>query len=158
MSNNNVSDISTKVLNKIIDPIINQNKNDLRPVLIVTPKLNVIIRKNETKKDLASFLHGSMYSVAPTTWIKVIRNNQFTTWPGLTPELITKHLILSLVTAQGFLNQERRHLQSTKTSKLNNITETETMDDFFRHQKHQMLKVIKYFTQLWILLQKHTQI
>ena len=48
-----------------------------------------------------------------------MENNHFTTWPGLTTKLIGKHLTKKIRTAKGHLNQERRHLQSTKPSKDN---------------------------------------
>ena len=49
-----------------------------------------------------------------STWLKAIKNNQFLTWPGLTTDLVNKHLPMSTATAQGHLHRERQKLQSTK--------------------------------------------
>lgn len=65
--------------------------------------------EKKTKKDLVKFLH---------TWIKAINNNHFTTWPGLSPELVRKQLLPSVTTAEGHMQQERQGLQSTKTKHL----------------------------------------
>ena len=75
---------------------------------------NVIIRKNMLKKDLITFLHGACFSPCPTTFTKAIKNGNFITWPGLTPELVTKFLPTSVATVRGHLKQERQHLQSTR--------------------------------------------
>lgn len=82
-------------------------------------KLNVIIRKIKAKKDLITFLHGAMFSPFPVTWIKVIKNNHFTTWPGISPELITIHLAPLVATAEGHMQQERQGLQSTESTTRN---------------------------------------
>ena len=65
------------------------------------PTLSVIIRKNQTKADLARYLHAACFSPVKSTWKKSIQNNHFTTWPGLTLQLILNHLPLSQATVQG---------------------------------------------------------
>ena len=67
-----------------------------------------------TKVDLAKYLHLCAWSPVPDTWIKSIENNFFTTWPGLTSQLVKKHLPKSLPTAQGHLKMVRQHVRSTK--------------------------------------------
>ena len=57
-------------------------------------KINVVIRKRELKSDLASFLHGALFSPVTSTLTKAIDNNHFISWPGLTTKLIKKHLLL----------------------------------------------------------------
>ena len=79
-------------------------------------QLNVIIRKQQTKEDLAKFLHAACFSPVKSTFIKAINNNHFTTWPGLNSPLIQKHLRPSIATTKGHLKQEKQGLQSTKTS------------------------------------------
>ena len=91
-----------------------QNVQNLKPVSIVSPSINVILRKKQTNEDLITFLHAACCSLVPTTWIKAIENGQFATWPGLTPKLIRKYLSPSEHTAKGHLKQERQGLQSTK--------------------------------------------
>ena len=118
-SKKSVQNMTIKKFNNIILPIIEDNAKSLLPVpLIKTSKLNVIIRKNKTKKDLVKFLHAAAWSPVTDTWIKAIKNNHFTTWPGLSPELVRKHLPPSVATAEGHMKQERQGLQSTKTKTL----------------------------------------
>ena len=52
-----------------------------------------------TKPDLAMYYHRAKFSPVPTTFITVINNGNFSTWPGLTTELISNHLPKSLATA-----------------------------------------------------------
>ena len=80
-------------------------------------KLQVIIKKHQPATELAQYLHAACFSPVISTWIKTINNNNFITWPGLTAELIKKHLPVSSSTVQGHLHRERENLQSTKPSK-----------------------------------------
>jgi hypothetical protein len=93
------------------------------------PSLAVIIRKKQTKIDLATYLHAACCSPVPSTFIKAIKNNHFTTWPGLDVELITKHLVPTLATTKGHLHQERQNLQSTKDQ--SQVSSTDMDNDFF---------------------------
>ena len=51
-----------------------------------------------TKPDLAMYYHRADFSPVPTTFISAINNGNFSTWPGITAELISKHLPKSLTT------------------------------------------------------------
>ena len=42
------------------------------------------------------------------------KNNQFVTWPGLTPQAVEKYLPLSLATDLGHLNNTRHHTHKIK--------------------------------------------
>ena len=77
-------------------------------------KANVIIKKKQTKVTLARYLHACCLSPPITTFSKAISNNNFITWPGLTVNLIQKHLPKSMHTYQGHMHTERKGLQSTK--------------------------------------------
>ena len=90
--------------------------------------INIILRTDKKSSDLAQFHHGSCNSPKSDTFVKGIRNNYFTTWPGLTPELITKHLPPTIATELGHLKQEQQGLRSTKNilpPTINHITEEE---------------------------------
>ena len=80
------------------------------------PTMNIIIRKNQAKTDLIRYLHGCCFFPTKNTWIEAINNGHFISWPGLTAELVRKHLPPSIETAKGHLNQERGGLQSTTLS------------------------------------------
>ena len=55
-----------------------------------------------------------MFFSTKSPWIKYIKNNFFTTWPGLTVELLTEYLPNSILTAKGHLRQSYRLTISTK--------------------------------------------
>ena len=96
-----------------------QIKEDTRQYLKVQhqPKINVILRKDKTKHDLAKFHHASLYSPVQQTLIKAINNNQLTSFPELSSKLITKNLPPTIATEKGHLNQERQNIQSIKPEK-----------------------------------------
>ena len=54
-----------------------------------------------TNPDLAMYYHRAAFPPVPTTFISAINNGNFSTWPGLTAELISKHMPNSLATAKG---------------------------------------------------------
>ena len=66
--------------------------------------LSEMIRKNETKKDLSLYLNATCFSPVHSTFIKSIKNIQFTTQPGLTSKLVTKHIFTSSTTTKGQIN------------------------------------------------------
>ena len=78
-------------------------------------KLSIIIRKKQTQHDLVRYLHAACFAPVPSTWTKAIRNNNFITWPGLTVDLVNRHLPPSIATVRGHVHRERKHLQSSKT-------------------------------------------
>ena len=49
-----------------------------------------------TNPNLAMYYHHADLPPVPTTFISAINNDNFSTWPGLTAELIPKHLPKSL--------------------------------------------------------------
>ena len=75
--------------------------------------LNVIIRKKQLKQDLAKFLHGALFSPRYSTLKQAIKKNFLSSFPGLTKNLLNKHLPPSIATKLGHLRQEKQHLQST---------------------------------------------
>ena len=88
-------------------------------------KANVTMRKKQTKRQLATYLQATCLSPAASTFTKAINNNQFISWPGLTANLIAKHLPKSTCTYQGHMSTEKQGLQSTK------LSPPHSNDDFF---------------------------
>ena len=88
-----------------------KNNNNTPPI---QHRANIILRKDKTKLELAQWLHASCGSPNKSTFVKAIEKGNFITWPGLSSNLIKKHLPMSEATAKGHLNQERKNLQSTK--------------------------------------------
>ena len=90
-------------------------------------KANAIVRKKQTKSTLASYLHACCLNPVITTFTRAIANNNFITWPGLTVNLIQKHLAKSMHAYQGHMHAERKGLQSTKSK---DEEKEEEMDSF----------------------------
>ena len=67
-----------------------------------------------TKVDLAKYHHQSVWSPVPRTWTNAITKGFFATFPGPTPQLITKHLPKSPATTKGHQKMIRQHTRSTK--------------------------------------------
>ena len=76
--------------------------------------LNVIIPKDLSISKLIQFYQGCLFSPAKSTLLKAVNNNNFITWPGLTPTNVQKYYKDTVYTAKGHLNQEKQNIQSTK--------------------------------------------
>jgi hypothetical protein len=75
---------------------------------------NSAIQNIRTKQDLAAFLHDCAFSPMPSTFLRSVKRGHFSSWPGLTTSLITKHLAKSLATSKGHIQIEQKNIQSTK--------------------------------------------
>ena len=75
------------------------------------------------KRDIAQYIHAACGSPVPSTWLKAIEAGYFTTWPGLTTELVRRHLPKSMATAKGHLREEHQVLRSTKTTPTSHLSE-----------------------------------
>ena len=90
-----INNINTTASQKIIDIQLKKDaKEQLQRVDINDShhSMAVIVRKTSNKKELIQYLHATCISPSNATYVKAIKNNNFITWPGLTKELVTKHL------------------------------------------------------------------
>jgi hypothetical protein len=69
---------------------------------------------NNNQKDLINYLHAACFSPVKSTWIKAIKNGNFSSWPGLNEHSVEKYLSKSTSTAKGHLNQQRQNARTTK--------------------------------------------
>ena len=103
-----------------------------------THRMAIIIQKRQPKQNLIRYLHAACFSPVKSTWLKAYTKGNFLTWPGLTEDLIKKHLPLSTSTVQGHLHKERQNLQSTKQTPraftLDTATITKQDQDAFPNQ------------------------
>ena len=83
--------------------------------MYTTASLNAVLRYDKTKSELAAYLHAAAGYPTKSSFITAIKNGNFLTWPGLTPELISKHLLPSIPTTKGHLKQEQQNLRSTRS-------------------------------------------
>lgn len=67
-------------------------------------------------RDLVVYLHQAAFSPVPSTWIAAIDAGFFTTWPGLTADLVRKHLPKSVATSKGHMRKTKMNIRSTKTT------------------------------------------
>jgi hypothetical protein len=63
------------------------------------------------------------------TWLKAIRAGNFATCPGLTKDLVRKHLPKEIATVKGHLSQPRKNLRSTTTTVATPMQEANGPDD-----------------------------
>eukprot|EP00804_Cyclotella_cryptica_P028195 CCRYP_011052-RA/>CCRYP_011052-RA protein AED:0.30 eAED:0.33 QI:0/0/0/1/0.5/0.33/3/0/617 len=61
--------------------------------------------QTSSKAKLIQFLHQCAFSPPPSTWIKAINNNQFSSWPGLTADALRRYLPDSTATAKGHMKK-----------------------------------------------------
>ena len=111
--------LNSLIDHNILDATIAEFKQgDTKVSTVATkPIMNVIIRQDKLKSDLAHYHHGSMFSPVRSTFLTAIENNHFSTFPGLTTALILRHLSDSVDTSRGHQNQECQGIQSTKPTK-----------------------------------------
>lgn len=74
-------------------------------------------------KELVQFLHRTCFSPTVSTWIDAIAAGFFATWPGLTVDLVRKHLPPSEATTLGHMRQTYQNTRSTqpKTESCSNL-------------------------------------
>jgi hypothetical protein len=94
------------------------------------------VHEMRNQRDLVAYLHRACFSPAKSTWLKAIKAGYFATWPGLTAELVTKHLPKSIATAKGHLRQERQNLRSTTTPARPKTPITAADAEFDRTHQH----------------------
>ena len=78
-------------------------------------KLNVIIRKHQTKLDLVKYLAACLFSPVKSTLLTAIKKQFLSSFPGLTSNLVKKHLPTLPATVMGHQNQQKQGLQSTSS-------------------------------------------
>ena len=77
---------------------------------------NGLLRAKTTKSDLAMYHSASLGNPTPSTLLPAIKAGFLKSFPGLTENLITKHLPKSIETSMGHLNQQYQGTQSTKST------------------------------------------
>ena len=86
------------------------------------PQIAASAYHTSTKADHVQFLHATCGYPVPSTWTTAIDNGQFTTWPGLTSELVRKHLPKSSATTKGHMHSQRQNIRSTQPATLSEAT------------------------------------
>ena len=84
----------------------NNHKISAKPPTAFTSHAAHNAYQTSSKAKLVQFLHQCAFSPPPSTWIKAINNNQFSSWPGLTANAVRRYLPDSTATA-------KRHMKKT---------------------------------------------
>ena len=86
------------------------------PLKSTSPPLqaNYILFLYRTKQSLAEHHHASLSSPSMSTLLRAIRLGHLLTFPGLTTNLVSKHLPKSLATTLRHQDQEAKNLSSTQ--------------------------------------------
>ena len=94
--------------------INNQQKSDAKLYLPVhispdNPSLSMIIQKKKRHMELAQHLHAACLSPVKPTMISAVKKHYFKSWPGLTTQIIPKHLPVQLqsTTSEKIKNKQR---------------------------------------------------
>ena len=72
--------------------------------------------KLRTQPELVQYYHVAAGFPTKPSWLKAIKNKQYTSWPGFTWEAVNKHFPESEETLKGHGRKMRSGLRSTKTS------------------------------------------
>ena len=68
-----------------------------------------------SKEGLIKYLHQCLFCPPKATLLKATKNNQLSTWPGLTAEAVEKHLPESCPTTdKGPKKRQSKGIRSTK--------------------------------------------
>jgi hypothetical protein len=62
---------------------------------------------------LVNYLHKALFSPTRSALLQAVKDGHLITWPGLTEDVIHKHLKLTPTTAMGHMNQRRQNIRST---------------------------------------------
>ena len=79
-----------------------------------TFQLNYIVKNDQTKTELAQYIHAAMFSPCIKTLQQAIYNGNLLSWPVEHLNFV-KLIRTTIATEKGNLDQERKHLQSTST-------------------------------------------
>ena len=91
-------------------------KREPQPDNTIQPSVANTVYKMRTQSDLAQYLHRACWSPVTSTWITAINAGHYATFPGLTTDLVNKHLPKSPNTYKGHAKRHRQHVRSTQSS------------------------------------------
>ena len=92
-------------------------------------ELGYNMHETTSKPELARYLHQMLCSPPKSTLLKVIRNKQLESIPGLTYKLIAQHLPPSMATEKGHMVRTRQGLRSTRSDRQATLDARKMVDD-----------------------------
>ena len=91
-----------------------------QPTIFKHNKINYIVRKKQTKHDVASYYHAKLLLPSISTLMSAIKKGNLITRSGIEQLAFDKLLPTTIATWLGHLNQEHKNLRSTKILSKNN--------------------------------------
>jgi hypothetical protein len=85
-----------------------QSTNDVNSTSNATCTTSQHAYHTSNQTDLITFLLASCGSPIPSTWIKAIDKGHFAAWPGLTSNLMRKHLPKSMAMVKAISTSKAR--------------------------------------------------
>jgi len=95
-------------IENIIDEGIKNNNTPSPNLLLTTREIAANTIQTSTKEELAQFYHQCLLSPPKPTLLQGTDNQPFKTFPGLTYELISKHLPPSTATDKGHMKRRAK--------------------------------------------------
>ena len=114
------------------------------PLKPASPRLqaNGILHLNKTRQELAMYHHTTLGIPAPSTLLRAIWNGRLIGIPGLTTNLISKHLPPSIATAMGHQYQEATSLLSTRVSVETNTAVDHDISPIVKPKSHNICTML----------------
>jgi hypothetical protein len=106
LKNNEIIIKGTRMPNGLWSLPINCSTSHQANSILKNHQANGILRTNKSNQELATYLHAALDSPTPSTLLQAIWQGHLTTIPGLTTNLIAKHLPKSIATALGYQDQQ----------------------------------------------------
>jgi hypothetical protein len=95
---------------------------------------------------LVHYLHKALFSPTKAAMLQAVKNRHLITWPGLTEEVINKHLKLTPATAMGHMNQRHHNIRSTSKA---SIEKQQSPDTDLGTKNHLVYAVVADQAQLY---------
>jgi hypothetical protein len=89
------------------------------------PVANNVYELRNTRA-LFHYLNKALFIPKKYALLKAVKNGHLVTWPGLTKDVIHKHLKLTPVTAMGHMYQRRQNIRSNSKTPIADVPTTET--------------------------------
>ena len=93
------------------------------------------VYETKSKQDLILFYHAAWFSPTKRKFVEAIKINEFTSWSGLTADLVNKYLPNTEATVKGHIRQQYKGTQSTKIKQ-----------EVFRSTQHEPQEILTKIT------------
>jgi hypothetical protein len=94
--------------------LVKQPPSEYLPARLPPQETVFNVYELETQLELVRYLHASAGFPTKPAWLRAVRNRQYASWPGLTPEAIAKHFPESEETLKGHNRKTKSGQRSTK--------------------------------------------